>query len=67
MAEWFSSPACDGFHLTPAHFPEALDDFVDGVVPVLQKRGLYRRDYEAETLRGHFRLPVPKNRYTHQR
>lgn len=66
MAEWIAQPACDGFNLTPAHFPEALDDFVDGVVPVLQQRGLFRREYEADRLRGHFHLPLPENRHTRQ-
>ena len=58
-----TAPACDGFNLTPAHFPESLDDFVELVVPELQERGLFRTQYTGTTLRGHFGLPVPKNRY----
>ncbi|GGZ81824.1 hypothetical protein GCM10010308_63620 [Streptomyces vinaceusdrappus] len=42
---------------------EELDLFVDGVVPILQKRGLFRTEYTADTLRGHLGLPVPANRY----
>ena len=63
MQEWFEAPACDGFNLTPAHVPESLDDFVDLVVPELQQRGLFRTEYSGRTLRDHFGLPVPKNRY----
>lgn len=63
MQEWFETEACDGFILVPAHFPEALDDFVDLVVPVLQERGLFRTEYTGRTLREHFGLPVPENRY----
>ena len=63
MEAWFTAPACDGFNLTPAHFPESLDDFVDLVVPELQQRGLFRTEYTGQTLRGHFGLPVPKNRH----
>ena len=64
MQEWFEAPACDGFNLTPAHFPESLDDFVELVVPELQQRGLFRTEYSGSTLRDHFGLPVPENRYT---
>lgn len=63
MEEWFNSPACDGFNLTPVHFPESLDDFVDLVVPELQRRGLFRTEYDGQTLRDHFGLPVPSNRH----
>ena len=63
MEEWFAAPACDGFNLTPAHFPESLDDFVDLVVPELQRRNLFRTEYSGRTLRDHFGLPVPANRY----
>ena len=63
MEAWFKTQACDGFIVVPAHFPEALDDFVDLVVPVLQERGLFRREYTGSTLREHFGLPEPRNRY----
>jgi len=43
----------------PPSLPHSLDDFVDQVVPVLQARGLFRRDYEACTLRGHLALARP--------
>ena len=63
MEAWFNAPACDGFNLTPAHFPESLDDFVDLVVPELQRRGSFRTEYSGQTLRDHFGLPVPRNRH----
>ena len=64
IQKWFDSLACDGFNLTPAHFPDSLNDFVELVVPVLQERGLFRKAYSASTLRGHFGLPEPNSRYT---
>lgn len=54
---WFTTGGSDGFNVMPATFPEGLEDFVDGVVPILQDRGLFRKDYEATTLRGHYGLP----------
>lgn len=63
MQEWFDAGACDGFMLTPAFFPTSLSDFTELVVPELQKRDIFRKDYTATTLRGHMGLPVPKNRY----
>jgi alkanesulfonate monooxygenase SsuD/methylene tetrahydromethanopterin reductase-like flavin-dependent oxidoreductase (luciferase family) len=58
--QWFVERAADGFNVLPAHFPGAFDEFVDLVVPELQRRGLFRRDYEGTTLRDHFGLaPVP--------
>jgi alkanesulfonate monooxygenase SsuD/methylene tetrahydromethanopterin reductase-like flavin-dependent oxidoreductase (luciferase family) len=56
--QWFESGAADGFNIIPATSPGGLDDFVDLVVPVLQKRGLFRTEYEARTLRGLLGLPV---------
>lgn len=59
MEEWFSEGAADGFVLMPAHFPESFDDFVDLVVPELQRRGLFRADYAGHTLRSHLGLEIP--------
>jgi hypothetical protein len=47
MEEWFRDGAVDGFMLLPAHFPEAFDDFIDLVIPELQRRGVFRKDYQA--------------------
>jgi hypothetical protein len=41
MEEWFVDHACDGFILVPPHFPAALDEFIDAVVPELQRRGIF--------------------------
>ncbi len=59
MQEWFDDGAADGFNLLPPWFPGGLSDFVDHVVPVLQKRGLFRLDYSGRTLRDHLCLPYP--------
>jgi FMN-dependent oxidoreductase (nitrilotriacetate monooxygenase family) len=63
MEEWFTTRACDGFMLTPAYFPGELEVFCDLVVPELQRRRLFREDYVGTTLRSHFGLPVPANRF----
>jgi FMN-dependent oxidoreductase (nitrilotriacetate monooxygenase family) len=60
--QWFAEGAADGFNILPAHFPGAFDEFVDLVVPELQRRGLFRRDYVGTTLRDNFGLagvPAP--------
>jgi len=63
MEEWFFSEACDGFNVMFPYLPGGLDDFVDRVVPELQKRGLFRREYEGQTLRENLGLPRPANRF----
>ena len=55
MEEWFLAERADGFVVMPAYFPGAFDDFVDQVVPELQRRGLFRREYAGSTLRDHLR------------
>jgi alkanesulfonate monooxygenase SsuD/methylene tetrahydromethanopterin reductase-like flavin-dependent oxidoreductase (luciferase family) len=65
LEEWFVERAADGFNILPAHFPGAFAEFVDRVVPELQRRGLYRHDYQGATLRDHFglaRVPAPVTR-----
>jgi FMN-dependent oxidoreductase (nitrilotriacetate monooxygenase family) len=56
LEEWFVGGAADGFNVLPPYFPGAFDDFVDLVVPELQRRGLFRRAYEGRTLRDHLGL-----------
>jgi N-acetyl-S-(2-succino)cysteine monooxygenase len=56
MEEWFDAGAADGFNLLPSKSPGAVTDFVDKVVPELQRRGLFRTAYESETLRGNLGL-----------
>jgi alkanesulfonate monooxygenase SsuD/methylene tetrahydromethanopterin reductase-like flavin-dependent oxidoreductase (luciferase family) len=57
--EWFGTGAIDGFTLMFDVIDEGLPMFVEEVVPVLQRRGLFRREYESSTLRGNLGLPVP--------
>src|SRR5829696_5393656 len=57
LEEWFVEGAADGYNVLPPYFPGGFDDFVDLVVPELQRRGLFRREYEGTTLRDHFGLP----------
>jgi alkanesulfonate monooxygenase SsuD/methylene tetrahydromethanopterin reductase-like flavin-dependent oxidoreductase (luciferase family) len=52
MQQWFEAEACDGFLLLPPTIPRDLDDFCNEVVPILQKRGLFRTEYQADHLRG---------------
>lgn len=60
MQEWFENGAADGFNLMPPYFPGGLDEFNAQVVPLLQERGLFRREYEGATLRDHLKIPVPR-------
>ncbi len=63
MEEWLETRACDGFNVMFPFVPEGLDDVVDRLVPELQRRGLFRQDYEGTTLRDHLGLPRPPNRF----
>ena len=63
MAEWLDSEGCDGFNVMFSDLPQGLDDFADRVVPELQRRGLFRTDYEGSTLRDNLGLPRPANRF----
>jgi FMN-dependent oxidoreductase (nitrilotriacetate monooxygenase family) len=63
LLEWFDAGAADGFNIMPPWFPESFDDFVDHVVPLLQSKGKFRRDYAGATLREHLGLSVPPNCY----
>ncbi len=64
MEEWMNTGAADGFNIIPPFFPNSLDDFVQLVVPELQKRGVYRTAYEGRTLRENLGLPRPLSRYS---
>lgn len=63
MEHWFLDGAADGFNVMPAWTPGSLKDFVDLVIPELQRRGLFRTEYEAMTLRENLGLPKPVNRH----
>jgi FMN-dependent oxidoreductase (nitrilotriacetate monooxygenase family) len=63
MEEWLLTNASDGFNVMFPYLPAGLDDFVDHVVPELQRRGIFRREYEGTTLRENLGLPRPTNRF----
>ena len=63
MEEWLMAAGCDGFTIMFPYVPGGLDDFVDTVVPELQRRGLFRRTYEGRTLRENLGLPRPGNKF----
>ena len=61
---WLKADAADGFNVICNHYPKPLEDFCQMVVPELQRRGVFRTEYEGTTLREHLGLRVPENRYT---
>lgn len=61
IEDWFTDGAADGFNLMPPVMPMMLEAFVDEIVPILQKRGLFRTAYEGSTLRDHYGLDRPKS------
>lgn len=58
IGQWFTQRAADGFNLNFDVFPSGLEHIVDQLVPELQRRGIFRKDYESTTLRGHYGLPA---------
>src|SRR5216683_2131074 len=63
MEEWLLTEGSDGFTVMFPYLPGGLDDFVAGVVPELQRRRIFRREYEGRTLRENLGLPRPTNRF----
>ncbi len=63
MQAWLEGRGCDGFNIMFPFLPEGLDDFVDRVVPELQRRGIFRTEYEGPTLRDNLGLPRVPNRF----
>ncbi len=63
MEEWLFTEGSDGFNILFPFLPTGLDDFVDKVIPELQRRGIFRREYEGATLRENLGLPRPPNRF----
>lgn len=59
MEHWFRNEGADGFNLMPPALPPSFNDFAEHVIPVLQKRGLFRKEYEGNTLRDHLGLTRP--------
>lgn len=64
MLDWVEHDAADGFNLVPPYLPEGLTEFVDHVVPLLQKRGVFRSEYEGTTLREHYGLARPESQFS---
>lgn len=60
---WFPACAADGFNLMPDVLPDRLETFAETVVPGLQRRGLFRTEYDGTTLRDHLALTRPRNRF----
>jgi len=63
LQQWYEEEGADGF-IIHSQLPSGLNDFVELVVPILQERGIYRTEYESDTLRGNLGLKVPVNRNT---
>ena len=61
MEEWFKAGTGDGFNILPPYFPGGLDLFADHVVPILQKRGLFRTEYTGNTMRDLLGIPRPEH------
>ena len=63
MQHWLESDACDGFNIMFPTIPGGVEDFVRWVVPELQRRGIFRKEYAGTTLREHLGLPRPSNKF----
>ncbi|KQR69358.1 monooxygenase [Rhizobium sp. Leaf341] len=63
METWIDAEGSDGFNVVFPYLPQGLDDVARRLVPELQRRGRFRRDYEGTTLRDHLGLPRPDNRF----
>ena len=59
LEEWFHAEACDGFIIRPSYLPGSMEEVVRLVVPELQRRGLFRKEYTGSTLRDHLGLARP--------
>ena len=65
IQNWFENGAADGFNVMPPWLTGGFDAFVDHVVPILRKRGLFREEYSGTTLRDHYGLPRPDSLFAH--
>jgi FMN-dependent oxidoreductase (nitrilotriacetate monooxygenase family) len=63
IEDWFNDGAADGFNIMPPLLPAQLDAFSAEVIPILQRRGLFRTDYSGTTLREHYGLPWPESTF----
>lgn len=64
LEDWFVNGGADGFNIMPPYLPGGLEEFVDLVIPELQRRGLFRTEYEGRTLRENLGLPRPANQFS---
>ena len=64
LEDWFVNGGADGFNIMPPWLPGGLEEFVDLVIPELQRRGIFRTEYEGNTLRENLGLPRPVNQFT---
>jgi alkanesulfonate monooxygenase len=67
MEEWFRNGGADGFNVMPPYLPGGLTEFVDHVIPELQRRGLFRTEYEGHTLRENLGLSRPVNQFSQEK
>ncbi len=67
MQSWFEAGACDGFCIMFPYYPRGVEDFVQLVIPELQRRGLFRTEYAGPTLRENMGISMPENRYARKR
>ncbi|MFM8331913.1 MAG: LLM class flavin-dependent oxidoreductase [Candidatus Methylumidiphilus sp.] len=67
IEDWFVNGAADGFNLKPTFLPDSLAEFIDTVVPELQKRGIFRTEYTGKTLRENLGLKRPANQHLQSR
>ena len=63
IEDWFTDGAADGFNIMPPLLPAQLDVFSAEVIPLLQRRGLFRTEYSGTTLREHYGLPLPASAF----
>ncbi|MED4403582.1 LLM class flavin-dependent oxidoreductase [Metabacillus fastidiosus] len=64
LQTWVEEGAADGFMIGNAVLPDGLTDFIQYILPILRERGLFRTEYEGETLRENLGLPIRENRYS---
>ncbi|MGC5249523.1 NtaA/DmoA family FMN-dependent monooxygenase [Gordonia sp. DT219] len=64
LIDWFTSGAADGFNINSPYMWNQFERFTTQVVPILQDKGLFRREYTTDTFRGHFGLPIPANQFS---
>jgi N-acetyl-S-(2-succino)cysteine monooxygenase len=67
LETWYGGGAADGFNIMPLTMPRGLEDIVEMLIPELQRRKLFRTEYEGKTLRENLELPIPENRWAVER